>query len=1187
MKWKLLCTLFGVVLGQAALATIPLYQNKDFLEYTIPGTPPPQIDAKAFDNENIFTINYATFNPGTPYYETMNTLFYTNSGTMIANSPNNLFSVTLLTLGLQNFGCGYNFDLQNSGRQWADTFYNPGTIRSASTIDGNGLTFNGVIIFGTQFAGLTQYTSYGKVSVSATNIINPGVVDVSVSGQIDFSGRNVDLTGGRLTVEPPLNFFGSLGTVGINSIGATGIDTNGDWNAGLDLSPPYAYSSFVPIPPFYLDLTNCQSYLDVKSPNTNYNIYRYVFVQNNSPNVPYHVYIDAPNTLSLGFQAGAAHVEWVATYTDPASGAAVNNYLYLTDDYALGAATNNFVLGGVPLNFSFISWPAQLLFGPTPPGFTNLPNIYQSNNYACFFGNLTAATASTNVSYLNPHGTITNLQGKIYLTASNELNLTSATIAGANYLSLICTNQFDGSAGASISAPFADISLGVTNGFMTVSNLLLADIPNWSGPIQAWSSDWFTVDTTVTPNVTNEYKVMIVFSQLQPTTAPWIQNLYLHGTNTLTISDHLNVYGSLFSDARSVTLNTNLVGVGSTSLDGELTWLNPAPFNANTGSGLQQMPNLLWLTNSGAIHVLNTANFGSATTPQFGVTPAMPAVPASGVLAETGTNAVKNDKVIIGTNQYAFVATITNTVPNQVKIATNFDGSMNNLIAAINRGTGAGTAYSTNTKANPKASAGALASHAFSVAALNTNAAVGNLVPTLFTPATAAVNLTWSNPTLTNATDYVPPVTNYTAFINHGLVADKGTAIWTTYFENDGTVSNGTGSFVLQCGSAVLTNGNLMAGGDVVLIATNTPGSGVNSLIISNHMIQAGRKLTLWSSNITDTGVTNGNIWVVGSNGISGSFNLSVNDSGFNIPLKPLVGDLLGTTVTNIAPASVAIYNFWSATNYGLSTRGYTNNLALGQLILDAKGSSLGGCMFYFNGVGTNNALYVDDLQLLDFATQGNATNSYNFPWLKINTNMVIYYAQALKNGLSVAEAIDNQSRQGANGGRLRWVYSYAGYFSSTNVVYPDGTTNTFNTALAQSTTIDSDGDGIVNALDPTPFFVPSEINLTVTTTNLPPLSARLEWTTIPNATNFIYYTTNLLGNNWLAFTNFKNWYYGNNVAVTNAAHGNSFRSPQTYIVSLSPPDNSQTTNVWVFDVITNVPHYYKVAVWPWLNYPH
>ncbi len=258
--------------------------------------------------------------------------------------------------------------------------------------------------------------------------------------------------------------------------------------------------------------------------------------------------------------------------------------------------------------------------------------------------------------------------------------------------------------------------------------------------------------------------------------------------------------------------------------------------------------------------------------------------------------------------------------------------------------------------------------------------------------------------------------------------------------------------------------------------------------------------------------------------------------------------------------------------------------------MLDAQGGPYNGAsasFFYFNGVGTNNALYVDDLELLDYATQGNATNSYNFPWLKIGTNLVIYYAQALKNGISVAEAIDNASQHGANGGRLRWVYSYAGHFSSTNLVYPDGTTNTVNAALAQSTTIDSDGDGVVNALDPTPFFVPSQVGFTLTTTNLPPLSAKVSWTTIPNATNFIYYTTNLFATNWLAFTNFKNFYYGNNVAVTNAAHVNYFNSPQTYVNNASLPDNSQQTNVWVFDVITNQPHYYKVVIWPWLNYPH
>jgi hypothetical protein len=1189
MKWKLLTALLGLFLVHAALATIPLYQNLDVLQYTIPGTPPPQIDARAFDNENTFSINFETFNPGTPYYETLNTMFYTNTGTIIANSPvSSVVSLTVLSLGYQSFGCGYNFDLQNANHLWADTFYNPGTIRSASTIDGNGLVFGGSI-FGTQFAQLTQLTSYGQIQISATNIINPGTVDVSVNGLINLTGRNVDLTGAQLIVEPPLNPFG-LSSVGINSIGATGIDTNGDWNAGLDLGPTAATSSDVPIPPFQLVLTNSQCYHDVRQPagTVDYNIFRYVFVENNSPNIPYNVYIDNPDTVSLGFAGGAAHVEWVASYTDPASGNPVNNYLYLTDDYALGASTNNYVLNGVPVNFTFQTSPVQLLFGPKSTNFMALPDLFQSNNYACFFGSLTAATVGTNVSATNPHGTITNLPGKVNISASNELNLAFATITGPNYLSLNCTNQFDGSPGAAVTAPYSDIALGVTNGFLTFSNVLVANIPGLSGPIQAWSSDWISVDTTVTPNVTNEYKVMIVFSQLQPTTVPWIQNLYLHGTNQLVVSDHLNVYNSFYADARSLTLNTNQVGVGATSLDGELTWLNPTPFNANSGSGVQQMPNLLWVTNNGAIRVLDNATFGNPKVPQFVVTPGVPAVAANGILSETGSNAVQTDQVTIGTNQYVFVGVITNKAANQIKIGTTFDASMSNLIAAINHSTGSGTTYSTNTRANPKASAGALKNHAFTVTAITAGSA-GNIIPTLFTPATAAVNLTWSNPTLTNGADAVPPSTNYTSFNNHSMIADQGTAIWTTYFENDGTISNGTGSFTLQSSMAVLTNGNLVANADVVLVATNVPGFGMNGIIISNQMIQAGHKLTLWATNITDTGVTNGNIWVVGTNALGGAVGGS-SDSGFNIPIKPPMGDLLGTTVTNVAPTGKTVYNVWAGHDYGLSNRGFSNNIALGKLVFDSFGPD-SKVSFVYNGASTSNAIYVDCLILEDNSTHGNATNSYNFPWLQINTNMMIYYAQALESGASVAEQIDKASLHGGNsGGRLRWIYSYAGYFSSTNLIYTsmDGTTftNTVNAALAQSSDIDSDSDGLPNNVDPTPFFLPTNLNFTVTMTNLPPKSAKVQWTTIPNATNFIYYTTNLLAtNNWLAFTNFKNWYYGNNVAVTNSAHVNYFRSPQTYVNNASLPDNSQETNVWVFDAITNVPHYYKVVVWPWLNF--
>jgi hypothetical protein len=81
--------------------------------------------------------------------------------------------------------------------------------------------------------------------------------------------------------------------------------------------------------------------------------------------------------------------------------------------------------------------------------------------------------------------------------------------------------------------------------------------------------------------------------------------------------------------------------------------------------------------------------------------------------------------------------------------------------------------------------------------------------------------------------------------------------------------------------------------------------------------------------------------------------------------------------------------------------------------------------------------------------------------------------------------------------------------------------TNTVNAALAASTDIDSDGDGIPNASDPTPFFVPGSVNFTMTVTNVPPLTAFLTWDTIPAATNYVLYRTNLVAMNWLVLTNF------------------------------------------------------------------
>src|ERR1035437_5074410 len=191
-----------------------------------------------------------------------------------------------------------------------------------------------------------------------------------------------------------------------------------------------------------------------------------------------------------------------------------------------------------------------------------------------------------------------------------------AQITGPNYMSVQSTNQFDGSAGALIQTPYSDINIGVTNGFLTVSNLMEASIPNWGGNVQAWSTRWLalatnTLDGTNFFTVTNDFRVEIVASQLTPTTLAQVQDLILHGTNSIVISDALNIMRTFTADAQNLTLTTNGAGVGATSLDGELNIGSSSIFWQSS------LPNLRNLTNNGAIRTLNQANFGSSAQPYF------------------------------------------------------------------------------------------------------------------------------------------------------------------------------------------------------------------------------------------------------------------------------------------------------------------------------------------------------------------------------------------------------------------------------------------------------------------------------------------------------------------------------------------------------------------------------------------
>ena len=1119
--------------GFSATGQEEYYVNNAIVNY--PGTAeyPPVIDARNFINNSSFTVDFTevTFLDSQPFYETYDTANYTNNGVLAVNS-------------------GFVFDTQSSVTGMhtpAANFNNSGLISCGLAEDTND-----------PFAGLLSELGYVQCFVNATSIVNPGEVDVGEGGLIQFTGQYVNLYQGILNIE---NFESSAnGGGGVTGSGYAGTNY---WNPGADVSANTAISGFFPIAPGELDLTDSTAYTNLTVVNSN-DITRSVFILDNSgSNVNAQVYFppDLPDYVI---------VQWTGIYLDPASGQMTHSYFYLLDNYTLGASTNVMPVVGIPDNFTAGSSPTPVVNGgfATPSQLIVFPEGQVSNLFDV--ANMTVGLGVT--SNTIPNRAVTNLPGRIQIYGNHDLDMRRSQISGANYLALWSTNEFHGADGALIQALYSDIHLGVrTNSVLSVSNIMQAHIPYWSGNIVAWNYQFLA--PAGTNGTTNLYSVLIIGDKLAPTLSSQQQDLFLHGPNQV-ISDTFTVYRTFSSDAISLTLTTNSVGDGATSFDGELNFSTPSILWQSS------LPNLRYLTNYGAIRSANLINISYPTLTNTSF------VLASGVLSESGTNAVRKDKVTVGTNQYLFVTTLTNAVANQVAIVPgSFDSTMQNLIAAINGGGagGATVSYSTATTANPLASAGPLANGAFTVTAL-TAGTNGNGIASLFSPSTTSTNLSWGHhSTLYGgtaiATNIVPSVAfsggaPNTAFVNNGIILDEGSAIYAAYFENGGIISNGIGGFALQSANVTLTNGLLAASGAVSLTA--------NSLVVSNLSLAANGSLTLQFTNeLTDTGVTNGNVWAVGSASVG---------SGFSLPVKPITGDLLGTKVTLSAPVNRTVTSVWAGNDFGISASGYTNNEAIGQMIFNPASSAIPSHngVLAFNGAGVSNALYIDLLVLTNYATQGNSSNNYNFPWLSIGTNMTIYFAQAIANGKSVAEVIDDQSKLGANNGRLRWVYSYAGYFSSTNLYYTNLygsiTTNTVNAALAQSSQIDSDGDGIPNLYDPTPFFESWEIQAGATTTNLPPGSVRVQWTTIPKATNYVYYATNLMATNWLPFTNFSTWYFGANVPTTNAAV-NWFGSPQIYINNPGLPDNSQQTNVWFYDAATNVPHFYKVMVWPDLDF--
>jgi hypothetical protein len=335
--------------------------------------------------------------------------------------------------------------------------------------------------------------------------------------------------------------------------------------------------------------------------------------------------------------------------------------------------------------------------------------------------------------------------------------------------------------------------------------------------------------------------------------------------------------------------------------------------------------------------------------------------------------------------------------------------------------------------------------------------------------------------------------------VNQGTISASAHAIKATNFQNPGVLFASTGTIVVSnnTGTANFGSGQVIAGTDFKLQTT--------TLSSTNGSISAGSTGVDFNGQPTFKA---GVIYLYVGNGFNNydtnsqwrcinGFQLFKTDPGsWN-------GDLLGTKVESFSRPFTLTPHIWTAADYGADRRGYTNNAAVRILTLD--GGTTGKFLFSGPTAPNNSAIYVDYLELKNYATNYSMSGSQR-P-LQIDSNFTIYFASA---------NVPESKLDGAQNGRLRWVQNFAGPNSSTNVALRNGGFITVNRALAQSTTTDSDADGTPNAFDTFPFDGPT-VSASVTTqggNNVVTLS----WNGAASTTYTVDYTTNLVS--WQVLTN-------------------------------------------------------------------
>lgn len=242
--------------------------------------------------------------------------------------------------------------------------------------------------------------------------------------------------------------------------------------------------------------------------------------------------------------------------------------------------------------------------------------------------------------------------------------------------------------------------------------------------------------------------------------------------------------------------------------------------------------------------------------------------------------------------------------------------------------------------------------------------------------------------------------TNYLTFVNNGSISSSGQTIDAQNVQINGFNLTSAGNFSCLCETGMLNGASIFSSRDVNFTA--------NVLQLDQAFISAQNAL-------------NFNVSGSLSDGGPASFNSLYCQNGFNLWTKPATGDLLGTAISTVAYYGAAeVDHYWAGVNYGNSTAGYANNVAIGTLLLVPDGST--NAFFeplfrFFGTAGTvdGNGLYVSNLDLSMLTDYANE--------IEIDPSLDIYYMSASLNGTNGAE----QFLDGQFNNHLHWVQGLVG----------------------------------------------------------------------------------------------------------------------------------------------------------------